>query len=193
MSSLKTTAESISIHSMKQETLCETKKCNICLKVKPLTDFYSKGAQCRSCRNEYNRIKYQEVSIKKPQFAFDELLARWVSTHARKPNRGAWRWLRGPSAMGMCTCEKKKQGEEVVYYINQGKSKRAYPYYGHPIYQNETNNLPGVRQEENKIVGSEPEILGDSEFDSREYKAKRSEFHSRGFSSLSESEVCWNE
>ena len=142
--------------------MSETKKCRKCGETKPLEAFHS-GLVCRACRNEQQRVYRAEHSVKPLRFVFDDLLARWVLTHAKKPNSGRPRSIVAYSCAGVRT---KDGGEfddgEFLIIIGSERERVVSPKFGNPmvVYQHESGELlSNVRAKENTVERSEPEVL----------------------------------
>lgn len=142
--------------------MSETKKCRKCGETKPLEAFHS-GLVCRACRNEQQRIYRAEHSIKPRRFVFDDLLARWVLTHAKKPNSGRPRSIVAYSCAGVRT---KDGGEfddgEFLIILGSERERVVSPKFGNPmvVYQHESGELlSNVRAKENTVERSEQEVL----------------------------------
>lgn len=158
--------------------MCSVKKCRKCGETKPLEAFHS-GLVCRACRNEQQRIYRAEHSIKPRRFVFDDLLARWVLTHAKKPNSGRPRSIVAYSCAGVRT---KDGGEfddgEFLIILGSERERVVSPKFGNPmvVYQHESGELlSNVRAKENTVERSEQEVLGDCEFDRGEDEAERTD------------------
>ncbi len=155
--------------------MCELKKCRICLEEKPLKDFH-KGLVCRSCRNEQQRAYRLRNAINQPGFVFDEILAMWVLTNARKPNRGPLKTIRAYSCAGVKTKEGWDTDDgEFMFIVGAERERVVTPLFGNPmvVYQSESNELlSNVRAKENTVERSEPEILEINTDDIGEFDAE---------------------